>query len=112
MLRNQLIFISFIIAFFSLVVAIRFAIILTTPINRLRDAMIVIGQGNVLDRKIKKLSNDEVGEMIVCRKFLKVKKSKLHVNFEYEIDQINGDEITIFDGLETFVTLDRDLLKK
>jgi hypothetical protein len=62
--------------------------------------------------KLKMKEEYEVGEMIVCRKFLKVKKSTLHVNFEYEIDQINGDEITIFDGLETFVTLDRDLLKK
>ena len=62
--------------------------------------------------KLKMKEEYEVGEMVVCRKFLKVKKSKLHVNFEYEIDQINGDEITIFDGLETFVTLDRDLLKK
>lgn len=63
-LRNQLIFISLIIALFSLIVAIRFAVVLITPINRLRDAMIVIGQGNVLERNIKKMSNDEVGEMI------------------------------------------------
>jgi hypothetical protein len=54
----------------------------------------------------------EVGEKVVCRKFVKVKKTRLHVNYEYEIDEINGDEITIYDGQDTAVTVDKDLLNK
>lgn len=63
-LRNQLIVIAIFTTFIGILIALRFAFIITNPINKLKDAMIVIGQGNVLSKKLKKNSNDEVGEMI------------------------------------------------
>jgi len=64
-------------------------------------------------REMQKKKDDyEVGEFVVCRKFVKVKKIKLHVNFTYEIDEINGDEVTLYDGLDTAVTVDKELLNK
>lgn len=61
---------------------------------------------------LKKKDDYEVGEFIVCRKFFKVKNTRLHVNFTYQIDDIIGNDITINDDNETCVTLDKDLIKK
>ena len=61
---------------------------------------------------LKKKDDYEVGEFVVCRKFVKVKKTKQHVSFTYDIDEINGDEVTLYDGLDTAVTVDKEVLNK
>ena len=64
-------------------------------------------------RDILKKSDDyEVGGVLICRKFVKVKKSKLHLNFEYEIENVEGDNVTLYDVFETAVTLSKDIKSK
>jgi hypothetical protein len=62
---------------------------------------------------LKKTSDFEVGEVLVCRKYLKLKGGKCSVNFEYSVKAIRGDTITIvdLDGYKAF-DLNRDLIKK
>ena len=48
-------------------------------------------------RMLKKRSDYEVGEVLVCRKYLKLKGIKCNVNFEYIIKNIKGSYITIED---------------
>ena len=63
-LRFKLILIAFIITLVGILLAIRFAVVITGPINNLKNAMKVISEGNVLSDKVKKNSDDEVGEMV------------------------------------------------
>ena len=46
---------------------------------------------------LKKESDYEVGEKLVCRKYFKLKNAKLQVNFEYTIDRICGSNFTLID---------------
>jgi hypothetical protein len=64
-------------------------------------------------KMLKKSSDFEVDEVLVCRKYLKIKGGKCSVNFEYSVKAIKGDTITIVDlnGEKTF-DINRELLKK
>jgi hypothetical protein len=64
-------------------------------------------------KMLKKTSDFEVDEVLVCRKYLKIKGGKCSVNFEYSVKAIKGDTITIVDlnGEKTF-DINRELLKK
>ena len=64
-------------------------------------------------KMLKKKSDYEVGEVIVCRKYLKLKGIKCSVNFEYVVKAIRGDTITIEDlGGDKKLDLKRYVVKK
>ena len=48
--------------------------------------------------KLNKVTEYEVGEKIICRKWFKVNKDRFNVNFEYEIINVVNDSITIVDS--------------
>ena len=64
-------------------------------------------------RMLKKRSDYEVGEVLVCRKYLKLKGIKCSVNFEYIIKTIKGSYITIEDlSSKKSIDLKRELIQK
>ena len=64
-------------------------------------------------KNIGKTAEYEVGEKLVCRKYLKLKNLKFNVNFEFTIDRIEGDRFTIVDeSTEQAFTLPKDLVQK
>jgi hypothetical protein len=65
------------------------------------------------EKLLKKTTDYEVGEKLVCRKYLKTKGAKLNVNFEFAITAIAGETFTLTDEStsETF-TLPKDLIRK
>ena len=46
----------------------------------------------------KKTSEYEVGEVLVCRRYLKQQSAKLNVHFEYKITAIDGNAFTVEGG--------------
>jgi hypothetical protein len=50
----------------------------------------------------------EVGEVLVCRSWFKVKKVVFHVNYEYTITKVEGEMIGLSNGAE----LPESLVKK
>ncbi|MFM7980713.1 MAG: hypothetical protein ACKPKO_15475, partial [Candidatus Fonsibacter sp.] len=54
---------------------------------------------------LKKSQPYEVGETLVCRSWFKVKKRVFNVNYEYEITAIEGDMITLSNGMALPVNL-------
>jgi len=61
---------------------------------------------------MKKTSEYEVGETLVCRKYLKQKGAKLNVNFEYKIKAIDGSTFTVEDeSTNTSYTLKKEDVK-
>ena len=62
-------------------------------------------------KMLKKTSEFEVGEVLVCRKYLKTKGVKCSVNFEYLIQAIKGDTLTLSEGRIT-IELKRELVRK
>ena len=61
-------------------------------------------------KNLGKTADYEEGEKLVCRKYLKLKYSKFNVNFEFTIDRIDGDNMTIIDeSTDQSFTLSKDL---
>ena len=50
---------------------------------------------------LKRTAEYEVGEVLVCRKYLKSKSGRCNVNFEYTIDGVSGGTVTISEGGNT-----------
>ena len=62
-------------------------------------------------KMLKKTSEYEVGEVLVCRKYLKSTSRRCNVNFEYTIDAVSGSTVTISEGGNT-LELNKELIRK
>ncbi len=71
------------------------------------------GVASAVRKMLKKTAEYEVGEVLVCRKYLKTAGVKCSVNFEYRVKAVKSDTISIKDesGNHTF-ELKKDLIKK
>ena len=54
-------------------------------------------------KMLNKTSEYEVGEVLVCRKYLKLKGVKCNVNFEYDVKAISGNTVTLEEGSDKIV---------
>ena len=52
---------------------------------------------NVVRQKLDKQTDYEIGEFVICRKYLKTKSHTFHVNFKYEIMEIINNTLSIRD---------------
>ena len=63
-------------------------------------------------KNLKKATDYEVGEKLVCRKYLKLKNQKFNVNFEFTIDRIIGNTFTLIDeSTDQAFILTKDLVQ-
>ena len=63
-------------------------------------------------KTLRKRYDYEVNEVLVCRKYLKLKGGKCSVNFEYIIKAINGNTLTIEDlSSNKSIDLKKDIIK-
>ena len=100
-LRNKMILIAILIFVIGVFLAIKIAETITDPIRNLNNAMKVIGKGDILDQKIKKITEDEIGEMVdQANSLVEFQKSiieftqeigKGNFSFESSHDISNGD---------------------
>ena len=60
---------------------------------------------------LKKTSEYEVAEVLVCREYLKSTSRRCNVNFEYTIDAVSGSTVTISEGGNT-LELNKELIRK
>jgi hypothetical protein len=60
---------------------------------------------------LKRTAEYEVGEVLVCRKYLVSKSGRCNVNFEYTIDAVSGSTVTISEGGNT-LELNKELIRK
>ena len=68
---------------------------------------------NLRKHRLNKTRPYEVGEKLVCRKFIKHKGMKLGVNYEYTIKSLSGQSMTLLDeSSNTTYTIPTDLIQK
>ena len=63
-LITKILIASLFITIIAIIVTLKTSDVIVKPILKLKDALSVIGQGNLLDKKMKKEGDDEVGEMV------------------------------------------------
>ena len=61
---------------------------------------------------LKRTAEYEVGEVLVCRKYLKSTSRRCNVNFEYTIDAVSGSTVTISEGGNKAGELNIELIRK
>ena len=61
-LRERMLIISAVLTLFAILISIQISRTISRPVEKLKDAAVDIGEGN-LDRRIEKISNDEIGDL-------------------------------------------------
>jgi len=86
MLRNRILFISFILILVTVLIAFILSRSIVKPVIKLRNTALEIAQGN-LDKKVKVSSNDEIGQLATAFNEMTRKLYESYINLKREVTE-------------------------